>query len=112
MTLDGSVRPNRPMWFRIVRVLLIGASSVIGVGLVLLAFTVGDCSAFGGRCPSEPPALIDDDTFRIAGLGAALVVAPSVFLSRPSWQRLAVAAASAAAAFVVVGVMARSATTG
>jgi hypothetical protein len=110
MTEADSSSSVRPLWFRVVRVLLIGGTTVVGVALVLLAFTVGDCSAFGGRCPREQPPILEDDTARLAGLGAALVVAPWVFLSRPSWRRLAIAVGAGAGAFVVVALMARSAT--
>lgn len=110
MTPDDSDRLRRPLWFRVARVLLLAIATIVGVALMLLAFTVGDCSAFGGRCPSEPPPLIEDDTLRFAGLGAALVVGPWVFLSRPSRDRLALTVVSAAGAFLLVGLMARSAT--
>jgi hypothetical protein len=107
MSLDDAARPQRPLWFRVVRVLLIGATTLIGVALVLLAVTVGDCSAFGGSCPRESPPLLEDDTARFAGLGAALVVAPWVFLSRPSWSRLGIAVASAIAAFLLFAIIVR-----
>ena len=47
---------------------------VLGAGIVLLAAAVGHCSAFGGRCPAEPPPLWDDDVFGTAAMGAALAV--------------------------------------
>jgi hypothetical protein len=105
---DGPDTAPRPGRFRVLSVLLIVTGAVVGVGLIALAVAVGDCSAFGGRCPSEPPPIPVDDTFRLAGLGAALVVAPGIYLSRPSWRRLGLAVAVGAAAGVVVGAIARA----
>lgn len=99
-----------PTWFSILRVLVLTAGIVLGLGMLVLAFVAGDCDAFGGRCPSDPPPLLDDDTFWVAGLGAALVVAPSVYLSRPSWRRLGLAVGVAAAVTLMVGSIARAST--
>ena len=93
------------------RIVGISLAIVFGAGLILIAFTLGDCSAFGGRCPQDPPPLLDDDTFGMAAIGAALVVGVPVFLSAPSWRRLAIAAGSALAAALVIGLLARSAAT-
>ncbi len=51
-------------------------SVLVGLGLVLVAATLGRCDAFGGRCPAERPPLYDDDVFGMASVGAALVLAP------------------------------------
>jgi hypothetical protein len=85
---------------------------VVGVAMVLFAVIVGDCSAFGGRCPAESPPIADDDVFRIAAFGAMIAVGPPVFLRDPSVRRLGIALAWAVGAAVVVGMIARSAAHG
>ena len=76
--------------------------------LILLAVTVGDCGFAAGRCPREAPPVLQDGTFGTAAFGAALLVGVPVFLSRPSWRRLAIAAAIATGAGVLIGLMVRS----
>jgi hypothetical protein len=90
------------------RVVGIGVSIAIGLILIALAAAVGDCGFAGGRCPSEAPPLLHDDTFGTAAFGAALLVGVPVFLSRPSWRRLAIAVAAAIGAGVLVGLVVRS----
>lgn len=97
---------------RALSVVATGIAVVVGFGLVLMAVTVGDCSAFGGRCPSEPGPLLDDDVFGMAALGGALASGVPVFLARPSRRRVPIAIAVAATAAVVVGLMARAAASG
>jgi hypothetical protein len=92
----------------VVRVVLMAGSILVGTAIVLIVVAVGDCAAFGGRCPAEAPPLLDDDTFRFAAIGAAIAVGPPVFLADPGLRRLWVAIGAAAAAAVVVGVIARS----
>lgn len=76
--------------------------------MIAVAIIVGDCAAFGGRCPAEPPTLVDDDVFGIAAVGAAIIVGPTVFLVAPSMRRLWIAVGAAAAAALVIGLLARS----
>ena len=90
------------------RVVGIGVSIAVGLMLILLAYTVGDCGFAAGRCPSDPPPLWDDDTFGTAAVGAALLVGVPVFLSRPSWRRLAIAVGAAAGVGLLIGLMVRS----
>lgn len=92
----------------VVRAVLAAGFIVYGFGLIVIAVAFGQCSAFGGSCPAEAPPLLDDDTFRIAGLGAALMVGPAVYLTKPSLKRLWIAIGAAAAAGVLVGLIARS----
>lgn len=92
------------------RYVAIAGAVAVGSILVLIAFAIGDCSAFGGTCPSEPPPLFEDDTFGTAAAGAALAVGVPVFLRAPSRRRLVVAAAVAIAAGLLVGLVARSST--
>ncbi len=77
--------------------------------VLAVAFAVGDCASFGGRCPAEPEPLLDDDVFRIAAIGGALLVAPPLLLARRRWYVVVSATALAA---VVLGLVARAATTG
>jgi hypothetical protein len=83
-------------------------SVAVGLSLILLASVVGDCNFAAGRCPADPPPVWDDDTFGTAAVGAALLVGVPVFLSRPSWRRLAIAAVAAASAGVLIGLVVRS----
>ena len=86
----------------------VSTALVVGIGLVLVAMTLGRCDAFGGRCPSERPSLFGDDVFGMAAVGAALVVAVPILAARLSKGRLVVAAAAGLVAAVVVGSIARS----
>jgi hypothetical protein len=81
---------------------------VFGIVLIGLAVTVGHCSAFGGRCPSEPPPLWDDDVFGIAFSGAALGVGIPFWLSQPSKRRFGRAIALGVGTGFLVGLVARS----
>ena len=90
------------------RVVGIGLSVAAGLMLILLASVVGDCNFAAGRCPSDPPPLWDDDTFGTAAIGAMLLVGVPIFLSRPSWRRLAIAAIAAAGAGLLIGLVVRS----
>jgi hypothetical protein len=96
---------------RVVRYLAITASVIVGLGLIMFAVVVGDCGFAGGRCPSEPDPLLQDDTFRIAAFGGALMVGVPTFLSAPSWRRLAWAAGFALLAGLVIGNAIRSGAT-
>ncbi len=95
-----------------VRALLLASAAVavvIGLGMVLIAVTVGDCSAFGGHCPAEPTPLLQDDTFGTAAFGGFLASAVPTFASRPSRRRAVVALAVGAVTALVVGLIARAA---
>jgi hypothetical protein len=81
---------------------------LIGLGLILLAVTVGDCSAFGGTCPADAPPLLEDDVFGTAAAGGALLVGVPVLLTAPSWRRLGIAVVAALVAGFVIGMIARS----
>ena len=98
--------------FRRVRLALAICAVVLGAGIVLLAAAVGHCSAFGGRCPADPPPLWDDDVFGTAAMGAALAVGLPVWLVQPSVRRLRMAVPLALGAALVVGLIARSAASG
>jgi hypothetical protein len=93
--------------WRVARVVAGAVAVVFGAGLYLLAVTVGDCSAFGGRCPQDAPALLDDDVFWMAAIGAALAVGVPILLARPSLRRAAIAAGVAIAAGLLAGLIAR-----
>lgn len=83
------------------------SSVLVGLGLIAAAATLGRCDAFGGRCPADEPALLDDDVFGMAAFGAVLVVAVPFLLYRPSARRLLAAVPVGVAAALVVGLIAR-----
>lgn len=108
-----TTRTTRTGLARALALLVAAASMAAGLGLVVLAFTVGDCAAFGGRCPATPPPLWEDDVAGMAATGAVLLTAVPLtavhlLVTRPSRRRLAVALAVAAFAAVIVGLVARS----
>ena len=83
------------------------SSVLVGLCLILVAGTLGRCDAFGGRCPADEPALLDDDVFGMAAFGGVLVVAVPYFLYRPSKRRLLAAVPVGVAAALIVGLIAR-----
>ena len=93
---------------RIVLAITAASAVIFGLCLILVAVTLGRCDAFGGRCPAEEPALLDDDVFGMSAFGALLVVAVPCFLHRPSKRRLLTSVALGVAAALIVGLFARS----
>lgn len=90
----------------------VGVSIVAGLVLLLGAFTLGRCDAFGGRCPADRPALLADDVFGMATFGAALLLLPIGISLRPGGRRIVVFALAGVAIAVLVGLLARSAAHG
>lgn len=103
MSASGSGHTAR----RALSVIVAVGAVVIGAACVLLAVTIGDCSAFGGRCPSDPQPLLEDDTFGMAAFGAALATGVPVFLRRPGWRRAALAIGVGVIAALVIGLAVR-----
>ena len=85
---------------------------IIGLGLIAVVSAVGHCSAFGGRCPSDLPPLLEDDVFGTAFLGGLLAVGAPIWLARPGWRRLGRAAVIAIPVALLIGLIARSAASG
>lgn len=112
--MDSPMTDSIPERHRYPRLrLFLGMSAVIfGLGLVVLVSAVGHCSAFGGACPSDPPALWDDDVFGSAAAGGFIAVAIPMWLREPTWLRLRTAMPVGLAVAVVVGLIARSAAAG
>jgi hypothetical protein len=81
---------------------------LVGSATFLLAVTVGHCSAFGGRCPAEAPALFDDDVFKFGFFGGALVTGGALMLAKKPWRRFVVVIPAALAAGFFLGLIARS----
>ncbi len=102
-----TTNPPKALW-RVLAIIAGVGAVLVGGAVVLIAATLGSCSAFGGTCPSTPPPLLDDDVFRIAAMGTALAVGLPVFLRAPSRRRLAVSLALAVGAALVVGLAVRS----
>ena len=95
---------------RVRRVLLIIAwlaAGLYGLGLLVLAFTVGNCAAFGGRCGDNPPPILDDDVFGMAFAGV-LFMAAGPAISHWRRRRQFWVAPAALVAAVVIGLVARS----
>ena len=69
---------------------------------------VGSCSAFGGRCPSDPEPLLQDDVFGMASTGAAVALSGLVLVVPALRRRWPVAVAVVALGAVVAGLMVRS----
>ena len=90
------------------------AATAIGIGglLVLAAVTIGHCSAFGGRCPSESPPLVEDDVFGMATTGSFMAVAVPIWLVRPSRSRLVGAVAIGVVVALAVGFATRAVASG
>jgi hypothetical protein len=107
---DPERRERNPpgLWWRLITILVIVAAVLLGVALILLAATLGSCSAFGGRCPADPPPLVDDDTFGLAATGAFLIAAVPTYVTRPSWRRLGLGIAAGLCAGIIVGLVVRS----
>ena len=93
---------------RTLLVIAVASAVIVGVCLMLVAVTLGRCDAFGGRCPADEPALLDDDVFGMAAFGALLVVAVPYFCYRPSKRRLLTSVPIGVAAGLIVGLIARS----
>ena len=93
---------------RVLIVITVASAVILGLCLILVAVTLGRCDAFGGRCPADKPALLDDDVLGTAAFGAFLVVTVPYFFYRPSSKRLLTAAPVGIAAGLIVGLIARS----
>ena len=90
--------------------LLVVSSVLVGMGVVTvgLAGLVGSCSAFGGRCPSDPQPLLQDDVFGMASSGAAVALAGLVLVVPGLRRRWPVAVAVVLAGALVAGLVVRS----
>ncbi|MBT8201805.1 MAG: hypothetical protein HKN74_11350 [Acidimicrobiia bacterium] len=104
--------PPSPARFRILRILLGVAAVVFGLLLIVVVSAVGHCSAFGGRCPADPPPLFEDDVFGTAFMGGLLAIGAPMWLARPGWRRLGLALAVAVPVALLIGLGARSSAAG
>jgi hypothetical protein len=90
-----------------------GLVVLAGLAMLLVAIAVGDCSFAGGRCPADPVPWWDDDVFRAATTGLAMVVAAPMLARRPTWRGAGRAATAAAVVALLGGwLIAASARTG
>jgi len=106
--LAVKTQPDPQPWWRhwsitVLRVVVGVSALAIGLGVMALAVVLGDCSAFGGRCPSDPS--FDADTLRFAALGAALAVGVPMFVLKPTRRRLATSVVSSLIAAILVGTL-------
>ena len=109
MSATSSVEhPDAPVWVRAVKLVTAAGAVVFGLGLVLIAVTLGHRSAFGGSCSGDAPSLLDDDVFGMAAAGGALVIGVPVALTGPWRRRLPIACVVAVVAALIVGLLARS----
>ena len=99
---------RRSVLRRVLVVITVAFAVILGLCLIAIAVTLGRCDAFGGRCPADEPALLDDDVFGMAAFGALLVVAVPYFCYRPSKRRLLFSVPIGIAAALIVGLIARS----
>jgi hypothetical protein len=96
---------------RVASVVAVVLAVAWGLILIAVAATLGHCSAFGGRCPADPPPLWDDDTFGMSALGGALIAGPLLAL-RHDRRRWWLAVAGAVVAALLIGLVVRSAAHG
>ena len=88
------------------------AAVLIGVALVGAAALGGHCSMAGGTCPREPGPLADDDSFRLAALGAAIAVGVPFAIFWRGRHRWLVAPVMALGAGLLVAALVRSSNAG
>jgi hypothetical protein len=93
---------------RALAAVLSAAAVAAGVVMVALAALVGHCGAFGGRCPAQPPPLLEDEAFGTAFAGAGLALAAMVLATGPFRRRIVPALVVALAGGLVVGLVVRS----
>lgn len=99
---------SRELVIRTIRYAVITMSIAIGLGLVSIAAVLGDCAAFGGRCPVDPPPLRRDGVFQLAASGTFLAVAVPIVAWRPTWRRLGVALGVGVVAALAIGLTVRT----
>jgi hypothetical protein len=88
------------------------AAVVLGVGMVAVAAMAGHCSTAGGTCPREPGPIADDDSFRLAALGAAIAVGVPLAVLRGGRRRWFVTVGAAVLAGLLVGAVVRAGNAG
>ena len=90
-------------WGRVLRLAAISLIWVVSAATLLAVFTVGRCDSFGGRCPPDPEPLLQNDNFGMAATATFAAVAGAIFLSAPSWRRVAWAVGVGLGAGLLVG---------
>lgn len=64
-----------------------GIAIVVGLVVASLAVWVGSCDAFGGRCPSDPEPLLENDVFGGALVGVGLIFVGIITLTHKDRRR-------------------------
>ena len=100
--------PTTPVWVRAIKLVTVVGAVMFGLGMILIAVTIGRCSAFGGSCSGDAPPILGDDVFGMAAFGAAIVIGVPIALTGPWRRRVPVAFGAAVVAALVVGLLARS----
>jgi hypothetical protein len=80
---DHPAMPRRGRWVIALRVVLGTTGALAGAAWTSAIAVVGHCAAFGGRCPSPPPPLLEDDVFVGLVVGLSVAVASVVLALRP-----------------------------
>jgi hypothetical protein len=84
---DGNPGASR-RWVTALRIVLGTTGALAGAAWTMAIAAVGHCAAFGGRCPSPPPPLLEDDVFGGLVVGLTLAVASVVLALRPGRRGL------------------------
>ncbi len=92
--------------------LLAAVSALIGIAVAALTIWIGDCSAFGGRCPRERGSLLEDDVFGSLVMCGLMIAGVPYWLHRPTLIRFGKGFAIGIGFGIVLGLMGRSMVSG
>lgn len=92
--------------------LLAVVSALIGIAVAALTIWIGDCSAFGGRCPREPDPLLEDDVFGSLVMCGLLIAGGPYWLYNPKLSRFGKGLAIGIGFGILLGLMGRSMVSG
>lgn len=87
-------------------------SALIGIAVAALTVWIGDCSAFGGRCPRERGSLLEDDVFGSLVMCGLLIAGAPYWLHRPTLMRFGKGLTFGIGFGILLGLMGRSMVSG